>query len=113
MISWTECLYVKFTAGIFYTRSGKCIDFQLTVMSRCHRADFPLVQVGQNGSCKCSSFGWIGSGAELIEQHKRVLIHVLQEGNDIGHMRREGTETLLDTLLIADIRIHFVEQRQF
>ena len=56
---------------------------------------------------------WIGSGAELIEQHKRVLIHVLQEGNDIGHMRREGTETLLDTLLIADIRIHFVEQRQF
>ena len=38
-------LHIKFTAGIFYKISGKCIDFQLAVMRGSHSADATVMQI--------------------------------------------------------------------
>ena len=41
-----------------------------------------------------------------------MFIHVPEEGDDVGHMRRKGTQALLNTLLVPDVGEHIVEHRQ-
>ena len=64
---------------------------------------------GEERNGKRRAFFRICTGTKLIEQHQGLLICFLPEGNDIGHMAGEGTQTLLDRLLIAYIRVDFRE----
>ena len=48
----------------------------------------------------------VGAGAQLVEQDKAVAVRLLQNRHDIGHMRRESGQILLNALLVADVRQH-------
>ena len=65
---------------------------------------------GEERDGKRRAFFRIRTGTELVEQHQGLLICLLPEGNDIGHMAGEGTQTLLDRLLITYICVDFREQ---
>ena len=45
MVSRAQCLHVKFTAGIFYSRSRKSKYLQFAVVCRCHSADSTVMQM--------------------------------------------------------------------
>ena len=82
-------------------------------MSGSHGADSTSVQIGENGDGQCGSFGRIRSGSKLIKQNQRILIYIMQERDNICHMRREGTQALLNALLISDICIDLFKHCQF
>ena len=78
-----------------------------------HCPDAAAAQCVQDGDSQSRSFGWIGSGAQFVKKHKRPGVCILQDGDDIAHMGRKGTETLLNTLFIADICEYIVKNSQF
>ena len=48
----------------------------------------------------------------LLDEAEGIGIRSLQDGDNIGHMGRESTEALLDTLFVTDVCIDFPENRQ-
>ena len=49
------------------------------------------------------------AGAQLVEQQQTVVVHFIQDLDDVGHMGREGRQALLDALLISYVRQHPTE----
>src|SRR5581483_11917888 len=47
------------------------------------------------------------------EQHQRVLAHVVRDEVDVGDVRREGRQALLDRLIVADVGEDGVEDGKF
>ena len=90
-IGGLQCFHAEFTAGVFHTRCRQGIDFEFAVVCSCHGADALLMQMRQDSDSQCRTLGRIRTGPQLIKQHQRVTIRLLQEGDDIGHMRGEGT----------------------
>ena len=82
-------------------------------MGGCHCADSPFVQIGQNRNGKSSSLRRVCSRAQLVEQYKGLFIYLFQERNNICHVRRESTQTLLNALFVSDIRINLVKYGKF
>ena len=85
-VSRTQALYIEFTACIFHARSGERIYLEFAVMCSSHSADIMLVQVGQDSNSKRSSLGGICSCPQLVKEDEGMLIHFLQEGNNISHV---------------------------
>ena len=52
---------------------------------------------------QCRAFDRIGPRAQLIQQDQRLFVCLLQNPDDIGHMRREGREALFNALLVTDV----------
>ena len=77
-----------------------------------NRADSALMQVVQNCNCKGGTFGRIGSCTQFIKQAQGIGIGFLEDGNNAGHMGGEGTETLLNALLVTDICKYFCKNRK-
>ena len=73
-------------------------------MSRRHSFYAPVMQVRQNGYSQGSAFHRIGSAAQLIQQHQRVTMGILNDRDNIGHVGGESTQVLFNTLFISDIR---------
>ena len=44
----------------------------------------------------------IGAGAELVQDHQRALVHVLEHVPELLDERREGREVLRHALVVAD-----------
>ncbi|MNP61463.1 hypothetical protein D3C76_1566520 [compost metagenome] len=63
----------------------------------------------QNGDCQCRSFGRIRSCTKLVKQHQTFSSHIFQNPDNVRHMTGERTETLLNALLVPDIRINGVK----
>ena len=78
-----------------------------------HGADAPIMQMGQNGDGQGRALGGVGSGAELVEKHQRIVqSSLVQEYETMLVMWEEKVlKDLLDALLIADIGKHVVERR--
>ena len=77
-----------------------------------HGTDSPVVQEVEDGDSQGCAFRGIRARAELIEKAEGIGVRIFQDGNDGGHVRREGTQALLNTLFIADICINFTEDGQ-
>ncbi len=67
------------------------------------RADGVLKQPAQNSLSQRRAFGRVSARAKLVKEHKVVFAHRFHDGDNIGHVRGEGGQGLLDGLLIADI----------
>ena len=62
------------------------------------------MEIGENSDGQSRALCGIRAGAQLIEKHQGTLIRLIPEGHNVCHMGGEGTEALLNTLLIPDIR---------
>ena len=71
------------------------------------------MKMGQNRNCKCGTFRRICTGSKFIKENQRTFIYFLKERDNIGHMRRECTKALLNTLFISDICINLMKYSQF
>ena len=68
-----------------------------------------LMELLQNRHGERSAFDRVGARAQLVNQHKAVCIRLVQNADDVGHMRGESGEGLLNALLIPNIREHMCE----
>ena len=59
-----------------------------------------------DGDGQCRTLNGVGARAQLIEEDQAVLVRLVQDLHDVFHMRREGRQTLLDALLVADVGQH-------
>jgi hypothetical protein len=71
-----------------------------------------LEQVCQDGARQRRAFDRVGSGPEFVQDDERPRVGLPQEADDVGHVRREGAERLLDALLVADVGVDAVEDAQ-
>ena len=72
-------------------------------MRRRRNASTALAAELDDGNGQRRTLGRVGSGAELIKQHKAVFVADLKNLYNILCMRRERGKRLLDGLLVADV----------
>lgn len=77
-----------------------------------HDPAVPLPELLDDGDRQCGALHRVGAGTQLIQQYQRAVPCYLQNGDNVGHVRREGGQTLFDALFIADVGQHFVKHRQ-
>ena len=65
-----------------------------------------------DGDGERRALGRVGAGAELIEEDERAVVALIEDADDIRHVRGEGGEALLDALLIADVCHDLLEHGQ-
>ena len=53
----------------------------------------------------------VGAGTQLVDEYQAVRIRLLDDRDDVGHVRREGGQALLNALLVADIHQHLFVDR--
>ena len=64
-----------------------------------------------DGDCQSSAFDRVGTRTQFVDQHQAVRIGFLDDGNDVGHVRREGGQALLDALFVTDVHQHLLVHR--
>ena len=111
-VGGAQGLHVELAAGIFYAVGGQGVHLDLAVVGGGHDAHIHVVKEIDDGDGQGSTLGGVGTGTQLIEQYQAVGVGLLQDPHDVGHVGGEGTQVLLDALLIADVSIHFLEQSQ-
>ena len=74
-------------------------------MRRRDRRHAQLQELLEDGHGERRALLRVGARAELIEEHEVVLLDFLQDAHDVGHVRGEGREALLDALLVADVGV--------
>ena len=72
-------------------------------MRRRRNASTALAAELDDGNGQRRALGRVGSGAELIKQHKAVFVADLKNLYNILCMRRERGKRLLDGLFVADV----------
>ena len=70
------------------------------------------MQIIQNGDGESRALGRVRSAAELVEEHQRIRLGILQNLNDICHVGRKCTQVHLDALLVSDIGKDIGKDRQ-
>ena len=112
VIGGRQCLHIELHGGVFHFRGAQRILLQLRVMGSSHHQSPALPKFFQLGDTQRRTFCRIRSGTQLIQQYQRFLIYRPKDFRDVLHMSRKRTETLLDALLISDIRKHFLQHRK-
>ena len=62
-----------------------------------------ITGVLDNGDGQCRTLNGVGACPQLIEENETVVIGLLQNLHNVGHMGRESGQALLNALLIAHI----------
>lgn len=70
------------------------------------------MQIVQNGDGESCALGRVRSAAELVQEHQRIRLGILQDLDDICHMGRKCTQVHLDALLVSDIGEDIGKDRQ-
>ena len=112
VIGGAQALHIKLAACVLHSRSGQSVHLQLAVVGGGHGPDPPPVEAVQDCDGQSRPFRGISPGAQLVKEHQGMFIHVPEEGDDVGHMRRKSTQALLNALLVPDVGEHIVEHRQ-
>ena len=73
------------------------------------RAGLDFEQRVQDHLSQRRAFCGVGARAQLVEQHQVPGRHLVHDGYDVGHVGGEGGQALLDGLLVANVRVHFLK----
>ena len=92
-------------------RQGKHLQFAVVCGYCC--SDFSFQQSFDDGNGQRRTLCRVCTGAQFVEQHQRVICHLIHDTYDICHVRREGRKALFDALFIPNIRKYMIKHRQF
>ncbi len=98
-----ERLHVELDRGVLHAGRAVGVGFQLGVVGRGDRRRAARPQEIEDGARQRRAFHRVGAGAQLVQQHQVAALHRIHDAHDIGHVRREGGQALLDALLVADV----------
>ena len=74
-----------------------------------HQQHTTAAQLLNDGNCQRGALGGIGTGTQLVQQHKGVRHGKLQYAGDLFHVAGEGGQALLNALFVADIHQKFIK----
>ena len=105
--------HVELHGGVLHAlrRQGKSLQF--AVVGRRERSHADVKQPGQDALCQRRAFGGVRARAQFVKQHQVPGRHLVHDLHDVRHVPAEGAQALFDALLVADIREHLLEHRQF
>ena len=84
-------------------------DLELAVVGRGDDHAVEVEQLLEQRAGERRALGRVGAGAEFVQQDEGLRAGGLDDPHDVGHVRGEGGERLLDRLLIADVGEDVVE----
>ena len=90
-------------------RQRKRLD--LAVMRGGERRCARLLQIGKDRLRERRALIRVGACAELVEQNERLIVRFAQDADEVGHVRGERGQRLLDRLFVADVRKDLAEHR--
>src|SRR5687768_8205310 len=89
----------------------ECLEFGIMRCDESRASGFQ--KVVENGTRQRRALLRISPRAQFNENHKRAMINLFQDANDVHDVTTERAERLLDGLLIADIGINRLEVWKF
>ena len=90
LIGWAQGLQIKLAAGIDHALCFQCKDLQLCIVGGRHQQNATASQFLNDGNCQRGALGGIGTGTQLVQQHKGVRHGKLQNAGDLFHVAGEG-----------------------
>ena len=90
LIGWAQGLQIKLAAGIDHALCFQCKDLQLCIVGGRHQQNATAAQLLNDGNCQRGALGGIGTGTQLVQQHKGVRHGKLQNAGDLFHVAGEG-----------------------
>ena len=112
-ISRTQGFHAEFTAGIFYMVCRKSKYLQFAVVGSHCRSDFSFQQCFDDSNGQRRPFRRVSTGTQFVEQHQRIVCHLIHDPHDICHVGRERRKALFNALFVPDISKNIVEYCQF
>ena len=109
LIGGTQRFQIKLAAGVDHTLSLQCKNLQFCIVGGRHQQHTTAAQLLNDGNCQRGTLGGIGTGTQLVQQHKGVRHGKLQNTGDFFHVAGEGRQALLNALFIADIYQKFIK----
>ena len=67
----------------------------------------------QNRHSQGCTFLRVGTCAQLVQKQQVFPLHLPQNLHNVSHMGREGGQTLLNALLVSDVSVDILIDRQF
>ena len=78
--------HIELTAGVADTGCGECVGLELSVMSGCHNVHPSFMQIREDRPRESRALRGIRSGSELVEEHKRTLVRIFEDRDDVLHV---------------------------
>ena len=104
---------VEADGGVQHAWGIRGVDLERSVMRGDDGQAADAAEMSSDGDGESGAFFGIGGGAEFIEQDQRLRRRGAGDEIDVGDVRGEGGEILLDRLIVADVGEHGVEDREF
>ena len=73
----------------------------------------PVAQVAEDGLGKGGSFLGVSTGAQLVYEHQGMGRYPVQDAAQVLDVGTEGGQGLFNALLVADVGVDAVQQREF
>ena len=109
LIGGAQGLQIKLAAGVDYTLGLQRKNLQFRIVGSRHQQYATTAQFLNDGNCQRGTLGRVGTGAQLVQQHKGVRHGKFQNAGDLFHVAGEGGKALLNALFIADIHQKFLK----
>ena len=109
LIGGAQGLQIKLTTGVDHALSLQRKDLQFRIVGGSHQQHTTAAQLLNDCNCQRGTFGGVGTGTQLVQQHKGVRHGQFQNAGDFFHVAGEGGQALLNALFIADIYQKFIE----
>ena len=109
LIGRAQRFQIEFAAGVHNALGLQCEHLELCIVGGGHQQHAAAAQFFNDGHSQRGTLGRVGTGTQLVQQHKSVRHGQLQNAGDLFHMAGEGGKALFDALLIADVHEKLIE----
>ena len=109
LIGRAQRLQIKLAAGVDDSLCLESEHLQLCVVSGRHQKHAAAAQFFDDRNRQRRALCRVGTCTQLVQKHQRAGHGKLEDAGDLLHMTREGRQTLLDALLIADVHKKFIK----
>ena len=109
LVGGTEPIHVELHGGVLHPLPGQGEGLDLAVMGGGHGPTAHGLQTLQNGLRQRRPLQGVGARPQLVQKDQRVIVRLLDDGDQVGHVGAEGGQALLDGLLVADVGKDLVE----
>ena len=90
LIGWAQGLQIKLAAGVDHALSLQRKNLQFRIVGGRHQQYTTAAQLLNDGNCQRGALGGIGTGTQLVQQHKGVRHSQFQNTGDLFHVAGEG-----------------------
>ena len=112
MVGRLEGLFVEAHGTVDHALDRRAVEFERHQVGGNQGERAGRAEMLHHGHAQRAALFGIGGGAQLVEQDQRIGRDIESHVADVGNVRREGAEVLLNRLVVSDIRQDLREERK-